>query len=234
MKLINERITKLIERKYTIDINIVNQCKRIIFSKQFKSVKNKEGYHILFKSNNKYLFSKLAAVKMFDFYSTNSGEIVSLHQIVAYLFKGYKAFKNGYTIDKNIHVHHIDSNTSNNTPGNLVYVSSQEHLLITQATTMCCDHIKVFNGDCCPFNCKGEEVNNFFHRLTHLVKATLERTLKSFGCNFKIKSHKIFKSIPHYLGFKRFNWCPDFVHDVVVSIQQKMWQDICPSLSLTF
>lgn len=225
MKNISNIDQLVLQRKYTIDLKIVEQIKRIIQTKQFRCTKIKGGYKILVKSKNKYLFNLLEKVKYFEFKSTNKGNITSLHEIIKYLYTGYKAYLNGFTIDKNIHVHHIDSNTSNNAPGNLVYVSSQEHLLITQACTMDTDHIKVFDGSVCPFNNKGESVSNMYHRLTHLVKITLTRTLKSFGINFKIQSHKIFKAIPNYLGFKRFNWCPSFVSSVISELQRKMWRD---------
>lgn len=203
----------------------LQQVKRLIFSKQFKSFITKEKYTVLFGRKNRYLFILLSDIGFFKFNTTNNANIVGLHQIVAYITKGYKAFTSGFTITKNIHVHHIDSNPSNNTPSNLIYVTSQEHLLITQACDLNTDHIKVYTGDVCPFNSKGLPVLNQFQRLSNLVSKTITKTFKTLGISIKIRPDSIFKYIPQSYTFKRVNWCPTFVKHIIVAVHKKMCSD---------
>ena len=91
-----------------------------------KYIIHAHGYKIFFKSNkqNKPLFNLLHKIGFFKFHVTNKGHIVSYHQIVAFIFNGWKKLKWGSKCIKGkTEIHHIDNNTSNNSPYNLAYTS---------------------------------------------------------------------------------------------------------------
>lgn len=79
------------------------------------------------------IFEVLKDCGFFAFHVTNMGQIVSLHQIVAFFHcGGLHALRRGKTCEKGKHeVHHIDGNTMNNHSSNLVYLSVEAHNFIT-------------------------------------------------------------------------------------------------------
>lgn len=211
---------------YYINFNILKQIRRLVASKQFRARSIKGGYKVLTRNKNTYLFNLLDQVGIFDFNESNSGGILCLHQIVAYIYHGYKAFCNGFTINKkSIQVHHIDSDPTNNAPGNLTYLSCQEHLMVTQATTITNDNIIVSNCDPCPFNRNGKPISNFYHRLSYLVSITINRTFKKLGVNIKISRSEIYMEIPNNYLIKRINWVPKFTEKIIVGLQSIIWKD---------
>ena len=190
---------------------LLHKLKSLIHFKQFKSRKSKQGYILLYKKDNKRLFSLLNEAAFFDFHITNNQHIVGLHQVVAYIYHGWRAYLNNFTAAKgDVEIHHIDSDPSNNSPGNLIYVSPQEHLLISQATSIQSTTF-VRHCDPCPFNKKGHPISNPFKRLSYLVFITINRTFKKLGIRFSVPQFNILSEIPLSYTFKRINWCPAFL-----------------------
>lgn len=199
----------------------LNQIKLLIHNKCYKALKSK-NYLVLYHNHNKRLFRLLDEAAFFDFHITNNKLIVGLHQIVAYIYKGYKAYYNGYTVSKGeVEVHHINSNTSDNSPGNLVYVSTQEHILISQASLNYNSFSIVKSAAPCPFNNKGLPVINPLKRLSYLVFITIKRTFHSLGISSNIPYVAILLEVPSLYTIKRVNWCPKFIKRLYLSLEQQ-------------
>lgn len=83
---------------------------------------------------NRPLLERLRADGFFDLHVTNNGYIVGEHQVIAfYHCGGVHAVKRGYTLAKGEwSVHHINSDTLNNSPKNLRYLPDWAHAQITK------------------------------------------------------------------------------------------------------
>lgn len=135
---------------------------------------NKNGYLFYLQSQHSVLFKRLHRWGFFDFYITNSGWIVSEHQIVAFfLCGGYKAMLNGFTCSQGeIEIHHINANTQDNRPDNLVYLSTTDHKVVSHLshTSFLSTVRKVLST---PFNKQGKSVADHFHYLSIILSKTL-------------------------------------------------------------
>lgn len=109
---------------------------------KYKTLLETEGLFFSGKAPHNYyafspspsFFEYLKSEGFFLFHTTNTGKIISLHQVVAF-FKcgGKEALANGFTADGGeYNVHHLDGNTHNNNPSNLVYVPASVHANITR------------------------------------------------------------------------------------------------------
>lgn len=205
--------------------SLLNKIKFIVRKGLYSCSKTKTNYKVLFNSfKNKPLFDLLYKVGFFDFHKSNKGSIISLHQIVAYVNKGYKAYQNGFLCLKGeTEIHHIDSNPLNNKNSNLIYVSTQEHLLITQASNINSSQIHIVKkADPCAFNNKGLPVVNPFKRLAYIVSLTIRVSFKRLGIKIKIPYSSILAQIPNCYTLKRINWTPSFltrINDAIFEFQ---------------
>jgi hypothetical protein len=140
-----------------------------------KTVKCKKSGRLFAKrADNKYVFELLDLSGFFDFHTTNKGEIVGLSQIVAfYACGGYKALANGFTAKEGfVEVHHINGVTDDNRPENLVYLSKQDHILVSSSTNTPLVG-KPKSEEPTPFNKQGEPVSNPIHFLANILQQTL-------------------------------------------------------------
>lgn len=189
----------------------------------FTSKKTKNNYLTLINSKNKTLFNLLDQAGFFEFHISNNKFIVGLHQIVAYIYKGYRSYINGYTVEKGyIEIHHLDSNPRNNHITNLVYVSTQEHLLISQASLNYTTTI-VKSCEPCPFNSKGEPVSDALKRLSYLVYTTIKRTFSSIGVSTNISVFNVLCEIPQVYTLKRINWTPSFLKKIIKELNKNLY-----------
>jgi hypothetical protein len=114
---------------------IRKEIQTLIESGSLNYIVGGSGYINLARAENEELFELLHQVGYFRFYTSNSGEIVGLHQIVAYLDYGWKAYRNGFRISGlEVEVHHYNGNTGDNRPENLVYLSRQDHACVSSAS----------------------------------------------------------------------------------------------------
>jgi hypothetical protein len=83
---------------------------------------------------NTQLLKDLKAIGFFEYHTTNFGHIVYYHQIVAYIFCGgfYAMLEGDVCEEGHIEVHHINSNTADNRPSNLVYILTVIHREVTK------------------------------------------------------------------------------------------------------
>ena len=114
--------------------------KELIKNKEFNYFVTKYGYKILTRHKNKTLFSLLEKVGFFNFHITNRKKVmVGLHQVVLYIYKGYKAYHlKGIAPKGAIEVHHIDHNPSNNSVTNLEYTTPANNKAIATICSKCC------------------------------------------------------------------------------------------------
>jgi hypothetical protein len=120
----------------------INQLKYVIQHKLYKSFKSKEGYVFITNvKENKDLFTLLSKVGFFMFHKTNKRkQIVGLHQIVLFIYKGFKSLMfNGCIKKGQTEIHHIDHNPSNNCHHNLEYTTPSNNKAIATIVNICCD-----------------------------------------------------------------------------------------------
>lgn len=120
---------------------LVTQVKTIIKNKEYKSFKSIEGYVFLTRRNNKSLFAKLNRLGFFKFHKTNRRkQIVSLHQITLFIYKGIKSIAlGGECLKGKMEIHHIDHNPSNNNIHNLEYTTPINNKAIATIVNLCCN-----------------------------------------------------------------------------------------------
>lgn len=108
----------------------------ILKSRNYISVYNsKSKRRIIFlqQKENLKLASALRATGFFQFQSTNNGFMVGMSQLIHYIYKGYKAFLNGFTNQHGyMEVHHLDGSPNNNHPNNLVCIPVFLHRICTK------------------------------------------------------------------------------------------------------
>lgn len=154
----------------------INQLKQIIKNKEYTYFKSKEGYILLPKSKNKTLFSLLKKAGFFIFHKTNKGKIVGVHQVVLFIYKGWKslAFK-GECIKGKTEIHHIDHNPSNNNHHNLEYTTPVNNKAIATIVNICCNSTSSYYNSQVQFDLDKVLMfgpSNFIELLLKSIKAT--------------------------------------------------------------
>lgn len=162
---------------------------------------NTSGYRFVNLDLKKHSNFKrfLHKIGFFHFHSTNSGRVVSVHQIIAFVYKGFKAFKNGFIAPKGqVEIHHLDSCPYNNSPENLVYVSPQEHQIISDSVGT--GYIPFFKyPSFCEFNQQGKTTSQPKQRLAYLIKLTFEATMSKLDKPIKVNTPEILLYLPYKL-----------------------------------
>lgn len=135
------------------------------------------GYEYATKSKNKFLFTLLRLAGFFKLFTSNNGNMVYIHQIVAFAHYGVYWLKHGYEITQGTYeVHHLNSCVTDNRPENLQIVSCADHRAIHNALNQ--NYLgKIFSPQPTPINSQGQLVKNHKHFLTELVKKSLEATI---------------------------------------------------------
>lgn len=162
--------------------------------------KGSNGRLVLFRQDNKLLFNSLRKLGCFSFYCDNKGDIIGVSQVIAFLHHGYKAHANGFTAPRGqVEVHHINGDITDNRPENLIYLSKQDHLMISSCTnTVAVGKLK--HSDPTPFNRQGRPVENPKHYLANVLADTLEAVSKfRGGIAIKIWVPTVIRSLPKNL-----------------------------------
>jgi hypothetical protein len=151
----------------------LKEAKNILKSNSLILKQNKSGYLILTRKDNPYFFTLLDNCGFFQFHCTNfKQQICCLHQVSLYLYTGYNYFLMGCKCPKDkFEVHHLDHNVTNNSPSNLIYVTSQENAI---ASSVCRLN---YNGRI--QNSKLGSIKNPKSRLAAICKLTFEATFKT-------------------------------------------------------
>jgi hypothetical protein len=132
---------------------------------------------------NRRIKAALAECGCFSFFETNSGErIIGLSQVIYFLTKGWRALENGYVVRKDEdEIHHIDGDTLNNHPDNLVCLSIEDHHIVTAAQGGHCLEQVIIWDRLGPtrFNNRGEAIANPVAFLRMIVAKTVFSTFKA-------------------------------------------------------
>lgn len=131
------------------------------------------------------LFRHLWSDNFFDFFCTNCGFAVYLHQIKCYYScGGALAQERGYTAPKDKYeCHHINGNTLDNSPKNLVMLSVDDHKEVTKRQRgLSRSKIKKHTTPSAyfrtEFNRRGKPIRNHNHFLANIVAMTLFYTFE--------------------------------------------------------
>lgn len=139
---------------------------------------NSSGYQYATKKKNKFLFTLLRLAGFFKLFTTNNGNLVYVHQIVAFCEYGVYWLKHGYEITQGTYeVHHLNSCVSDNRPENLVIVSCADHRAVHNAVNQ--KYLgKIYSPQPTPINSQGQLIKNHKHFLSDLVKRSFEATIE--------------------------------------------------------
>lgn len=171
--------------------------------------KVKSGRSIIYKADNLELWSYLLQSGVFDFYSTNSSNyMIGKSQLVAFCYcGGWQAFCNGFRAPKyQIQVHHINGHTLDNRPCNLVYLSCQDHLIVSQMS------FTPFYGKNrsyypTPFNRRGKPIKDPKHYLANVILTTLCCvSMYRSGKKLDLQLSKILIGLPKQLWKTTIQW----------------------------
>jgi hypothetical protein len=150
--------------KYSRIRAAIKDCKSLLTNLIF--MPHPLGYLRLARSKHKQLFYKLTELGFFDFHVSNNGHTAYLHQIVLYLDRGWKLYRNeGKFCERGLkEVHHLDSDPANNIASNLVYVTPCQN-----------KYLAVKSGNRYFGMCLKHESLIGFH-MTYIFKETMRRT----------------------------------------------------------
>jgi hypothetical protein len=141
------------------------------------------------------------------FAPNRSHNLVYFHQIVAFFFVSPKKELNGK--GDVLVIHHISGNTLDNSPNNLVYLTVEDHELVTKfqrkASTFKLNSFfklgKSLKGARTYINRKGELVKNWARFILGVIALTVAKTYSFSGFKY-VSAPKLIKSV---VGFaKRF------------------------------
>lgn len=83
------------------------------------------------KFKHKELFKLLALIGFFDYHQTNNGFIILNSQVIFYIHKGWRDYREGgFMLKDESEIHHLDHNSSNDNPNNLVKVTPYENKML--------------------------------------------------------------------------------------------------------
>lgn len=168
----------------------------------------RDGRLFLNRHHNTLIFQKLDEAGFFRFHCTNrKRKIVGVPQIVAFFTYGWKALKNGYDArEGQIEVHHIDGNVQNNSPENLVYLSKQDHLLVSAySNTPRFGEVRSSNPT--PFNRQGKPIESGHKRFLSEIVARTVAAVAAARTGKKVRVHflRVWLSLPKKLYNKILN-----------------------------
>ena len=177
----------------------LNECKLLVKNNSIWYFEDKDGYRFVTKAKNKRLFELLNEIGFFRFHITNKRKsIVTYHQIVAFLWRGWKLVRyHNYAEKGKLEVHHLDHNPRNNKPSNLVYATPTENKVISDITSICC------KSNHTPY--RGEvkfdlDRINLFRDVSASFCEVLIKSIKATSKNFQ---KDLFKELMHALPFKQ-------------------------------
>ena len=153
-----------------------------------------------------------------EFAPYRSKKIVMYHQIMAFLFVSKKK----KDVQQELIVHHKDSNTRNNTPSNLIYLTEDDHVLVTKFQRKACTfklrQFSRYKGVRTSINSKGTKVVNWVKFILGVIAKTVTATFNFSGMKYKYMLMASFKKIMKWafnLVNKIFNVQSDLVKVVV-------------------
>lgn len=136
---------------------------------------NNYKYIIQTRFPNLFKLAKLAG--FFLFHITNvKQQIINVHQLVAYAWKGFRKLLRGEFCEKGkLEVHHWDSNPENNHWTNLTYTTPQMNLLAARVTkTGYYGNVEL--NECPEFNDQGERIVNQEAYVAYFLEKTIKAT----------------------------------------------------------
>lgn len=148
---------------------------------------NENGYLYATRKDYPELFAWLDTFKYFDFQRTNkSKQIVGVHQASCYLHRGVwawryhshkieEAYANGTIRNE---VHHLDSDVTNNSKENLVYVTPQQNSLCADAVGKPYHGLRALNSACVK---RWNVCNSGLSDTAKLIHLTMIRTMQAMG-----------------------------------------------------
>lgn len=141
-----------------------------------------------------------------EFAPYRSKKLVYAHQIMAFLFVSKKKKYTGQELE----VQHQDGNTRNNHPSNLIYLTSDDHVLVTKFQRKACSfklkQFNKYNGVKTSINSKGTKVVNWVKFILGVIAKCVTATFEFSGMKYKFMLASSFKKI--------MKWAFNFVNKI--------------------
>jgi hypothetical protein len=208
-----------------------------ILAGKYKRRYQEDGRAFYLKVENQELFKQLESAGMLEFYTSNKGQIFQEAQIVCFLAWGVNALKNGYRIDGfKINVHHKDGNVQNSKPSNLVYLSADDHLLVSNYTDtlnkgQTQKAIDNYAGERTPFNRQGKPIRNHHRFLAAIVIQTqAATTIHRSGRCVTMSVVKLLRLIPKHLVTAPSTW----LDEIPGWFSEQLVRALRPDLNFTY
>jgi hypothetical protein len=153
-----------------------------------KNKNHKYKYFDITRPVNQPIKDLLIEFGYYKFAPTRSMKLVSYHQIIAFFFVSPKK-----QLDGNLgllHIHHLSGNTLENHPSNLVYLTPEDHSLVTKfqrkASTFKISSFYKLTGTGLRtwFNSKGERIKNWAKFILGVIALTVAKTYNFTGFKY--------------------------------------------------
>lgn len=151
--------------------------------------------------NNHSLADMLLQDGYWDFAPSRSSRLVGYHQIVAFYCRRHPPHGGD-----SVEVHHIDGNTTNNLPHNLMYLSPGDHALVTKyqrriGKLSVKSFHKVSKGmQHTPFNRRGRPIHNWARFILVTIAITVRYTQGWVRSFTDLAYHRLLKPILGYIN----------------------------------
>lgn len=148
--------------------------------------------------NNSPLADMLLTDGYWDFAPTRSSRLIGAHQIIAFYFLPKPSHASS---GADVEVHHINGNTTDNTPDNLMFLTPGDHALVTKfqrrlaklsLKTFTKVHLAMVHT---PFNRRGKPIHNWARFMLVTIALTVTKTqgwVRTFSDN---ATHKLMPPI---------------------------------------
>jgi len=168
-----------------------------IIRKTFKSGKFPHQYEFISIEQNPEVEQYLIENAYWDFLPYNSTNIIGVHNLIAFVYLSHPKKQ-----ELKLEVHHIDGNTSNNHPDNLVYLSAEDHRIVTkiQRSLTRLNPKSFYNSKSkkhTAFNRRGKVIQNWAFFITSIIVKTVVNT-NNFIDKVKVNVKPIVKYIKRF------------------------------------
>lgn len=127
-----------------------------------------------------------------EFAPYRSKSLVYYHQIIAFFFVSKKKKYNGQELE----VHHLNGNSRDNSPSNLVYLTKDDHVLVTKfqrrMSTVKIKQFGRYKGNKTSINSRGLKVVNWIKFILGVIAKTIKATFEFTGAKYVMNFNTAF------------------------------------------
>lgn len=172
-----------------------------IIRKTFKSGKFPHQYEFISIKENPEVEQFLIENCYWDFLPENSTKIIGIHNLIAFTYLHHPKEQT-----LKLEVHHIDGNTLNNHPDNLIYLSAEDHRLVTKIQRKLTRlNPKTFYNSkskkATQFNKRGKVIQNWAFFILGVIAKTIVQTNTFLKESVKVNVKSVLLYIKKYFNY---------------------------------